>query len=298
MLARLGLGTAQFGSRYGISNEKGAPSETEVAAILAVAEEAGVGYLDTAFGYSKSEELVGRYLQPNHGLRVVTKTPPISNDAIEAAQKSRMLDALAVSLDRLRVEKIHGLLVHHVSDLHKPGREYLVEALQEAQSRGLVDRIGVSVYNVAQLESVEAVFDIQILQFPFNVFDSRIVTSEVFRRLKSAGTEMHARSVFLQGALLMDPSRLPDYFAPVRNQFSLLHKEWSAAGITRLSGCLAFVFQNPDIDALIVGANSAAEFIGIRDSIVEMISRNVAINPAPAIEAKFLDPSCWPVVQH
>lgn len=294
MLARLGLGTAQFGSRYGISNEKGAPSESEIAGILAAAEEAGVGYLDTAFAYPKAEEMVGRHLQPDHKLRIVTKTPPIGDGTIEAAHKPRILDALAASLDRLRVEKIHGLLVHHVNDLQKLGREHLVEALHEAQSCGLVDRIGVSVYDVAQLESVETVFDVQLVQFPFNVFDSRVVTSDVFKRLKSAGAEMHARSVFLQGLLLMDRSRLPDYFAPVRGQLSLLDAEWAAAGVEPLSGCLRFVLRNPDVDAVIVGANSLAEFEEVqRAASVGTVGDTQAVSGIE-LGAEFIDPSRWP----
>jgi aryl-alcohol dehydrogenase-like predicted oxidoreductase len=294
MLSRLGLGTVQFGSHYGVSNEKGAPVESEVAAILASAEEAGIGYLDTAFGYPKAEELVGRYLQPGHRLKVVTKTPPIGESVIEEKQKRRILDALAVSMDRLKIAKVHGLLVHHTRDLHKPGREYLVEALQEARSCGLVDRIGVSVYDAAQLESVENILDLEIVQFPYNAFDTRVVTSDVFRRLKSVGAEMHARSIFLQGLLLMDRSRLPDYFVPVRKQLSLLDAEWAAVGVSRLSGCLRFVLQNRDVDALIVGTNSLAEFQEIQKAISEADGRDFRVGAGSELGVEFIDPSRWP----
>ncbi len=298
MLSRLGLGTVQFGSHYGVSNEKGVPAESEVAAILASAEDAGIGYLDTAFGYPKAEELIGRYLQPGHRLKIVTKTPPVGESVIEAKKRTQILDALAVSLDRLKVTKVHGLLVHHTSDLHKPGREYLVEALQEAKSCGLVDRIGVSVYDAAQLESVENILDIEIVQFPYNAFDSRVVTSGVFRRLKSAGAEMHARSIFLQGLLLMDRSRLPNYFAPVRGELSLLDAEWAAAGVSRLSGCLRFVLQNPDVDALIVGTNSLAEFEEIQKAISEASQKDFRIVSRPELDVEFIDPSRWPSFAH
>src|ERR1700722_9628385 len=86
--SRIGLGTAQFGMDYGISNRSGRPSELEVAAIVARAAEAGIGYLDTASGYGEAETLIGRHLPSGHSLRIVTKLPPIAGDTIEARHKS------------------------------------------------------------------------------------------------------------------------------------------------------------------------------------------------------------------
>ncbi len=78
MLARLGLGTVQFGLEYGVSNFAGHPDEREVANILARAVEAGIGYIDTAPAYGNAEILVGRYLPSGHRLRIVTKAPAIA----------------------------------------------------------------------------------------------------------------------------------------------------------------------------------------------------------------------------
>jgi aryl-alcohol dehydrogenase-like predicted oxidoreductase len=158
----------------------------------------------------------------------------------------------------------------------------------------LVNRVGVSIYDVAQLESMEIIFDAGIVQFPYNVFDSRVVTSDVFARLKSAGVEMHARSAFLQGLLLMERSQLPEYFAPVRNELSQLHAEWAAAGVSRLSGCLGFVLRNPDVDALMVGVNSLAEFEGIREAIAEAAHGDFRIAGRFEPDVEFVDPSRWP----
>ena len=91
MLTRLGLGTVQFGLDYGVSNRAGRPDESEVAAILARAIEAGIGYLDTAPAYGDAESLIGRLLPAGHGLRIVTKLPSIAEYTLKSQFSVRPL---------------------------------------------------------------------------------------------------------------------------------------------------------------------------------------------------------------
>jgi aryl-alcohol dehydrogenase-like predicted oxidoreductase len=295
MLSRLGVGTVQFGTRYGISNRRGQPDEAEVAAILGRAEESGIGYLDTAFAYPNSEALIGRHLAPRSRLKVVTKTAPIESATIERGDKTRILDALALSMERLRVDRLYGLLVHHATDLGKPGWEHLVDAIAEARSRGWVGRVGASVYNNDELELVESCFAPDIIQGPFNVLDTRLVSSKCFSRLKAAGTEMHARSVFLQGLLLMPPTSLPAFFEPVKALLASLRTGWAEQGTSPLAACLQFVLGHPDIDAAIIGVNSLLEFDEIRSAaLFERTRPNATAEFLPAVDKRYLDPSLWP----
>ena len=50
---RLILGTAQWGSRYGVSNTQGMTSEREIAKILDKAFASGISLLDTAPDYGE-----------------------------------------------------------------------------------------------------------------------------------------------------------------------------------------------------------------------------------------------------
>jgi aryl-alcohol dehydrogenase-like predicted oxidoreductase len=299
MLSRLGLGTVQFGMHYGVSNRHGQPDEGEVAAILGRAEEAGIEYLDTAFAYPNSEILIGRHLPPRRRLKIVTKTTPIGSAAIERADKARILDALELSMERLRVDRLYGLLVHRAADLGKPGWENLVDALAEARSRGWVSRVGASVYNNDDLELVESRFAPDIIQGPFNVLDTRLISSKCFSRLKAAGTEMHARSVFLQGLLLMPPCSLPDFFEPVKPLLASLRARWAEQGASPLVACVQFVLRHPDIDAVIVGVNSRSEFDEILSaSASDPISTRATAGFLPSIDHRYLDPSLWPAFEH
>ena len=51
-----------------------------------------------------------------------------------------------------------------------------------------------------------------ILQIPINILDHRLVKENYLGELKSYGIELHARSVFLQGLLLMPRNSIPNYF--------------------------------------------------------------------------------------
>jgi aryl-alcohol dehydrogenase-like predicted oxidoreductase len=289
---RLGLGTVQFGFDYGVSNRAGRPDEGEVAAILARAVEAGVGYLDTAPAYGDAERLVGRQMPRGHGLRIVTKLPAIREPRIEACHGEGLLASVAASLERLRVDAVHGLLLHDAADLGKPGWQHVVEALNEASSRGWAGRIGASVYDIDQLALVESRFRPGLVQVPVNAFDRRLVTQGVLVRLKANDIEIHARSAFLQGLLLMPPADLPGFFEPVHAHLAAIRARWDGQGVAPLAGCVAFVLQQPEIDAVIVGVNRRSEFDEILDAVRD--PRPVDVGPDPAVDSRYLDPSHWP----
>jgi aryl-alcohol dehydrogenase-like predicted oxidoreductase len=295
MLSRLGLGTVQFGLEYGLSNRTVRPTEGEAAAILARAVEVGIGYLDTAPAYGQAEILVGRHLPRHHELRIITKLAPIGQATIEARHRAVIIEAIARSLEHLRVDRVYGILVHHAGDLAKPGAEHIIDALMQARARGWANQIGVSIYDAEQLALAESRFQPQLVQLPLNVLDRRLIQSGILSRLKAHGVELHARSVFLQGALLMNPNELPQFFAPVREHIAGMQRQWGEAGLTALGGCLAFALRQPEIDVVIVGVNRLAEFNDIVAAIEE--GRDVCLHaPTVSIDPLYLDPSRWPLL--
>lgn len=294
LLSRVGLGTVQFGTDYGISNRDGQPAEAEVAAILARAVEAGIGHLDTAASYGDAEVLIGRHLPRGHGLRIITKLPPIAASTIEAAHTGAMLDAAAQSLDRLRAAQVYGLLLHNARDLEKPGWQHLIDALHEVRARGWAARIGISVYDTGDLALVEQRFTPDLVQLPFNALDHRLAVSGWLDRLKASSIEVHARSLFLQGLLLMEPAALPSFFVPMQSALTSLRARWAAEKLSPLAGCLQCALTNSDIDAAIIGVNRLHEFDEIEIALGELAGGSAAHAPV-AINPIYLDPRQWPV---
>ena len=148
MLARLGLGTVQFGQDYGVSNRGGRPDEREVAAILAQAAVAGVGYIDTAPADGDAETLVAGIRRGNN-LRIVTKTSALTGDRIERGTCS-LSDTLAPRVIVSKWTPCTASLCTRAAT-RKAGAGNIVDAMCEAKSRGWTSRIGASIYNDDQL---------------------------------------------------------------------------------------------------------------------------------------------------
>ena len=57
---KLALGTAQFGSKYGITNNRGQVEFKEAEQILKLAKNSNIDLIDTAIGYGNSEKVLGK----------------------------------------------------------------------------------------------------------------------------------------------------------------------------------------------------------------------------------------------
>lgn len=260
---KLGLGSAQFGMDYGVTNPSGKVAGAEVRRILELAAELGVRVLDTAPGYGDSERAIGAALPENHPFRVVTKTRVFNTNRIARDDARAVESDLRESIARLNQERLYGLLIHHAEDLLVPGGEHLIEAMEHCVDGGLVSKIGVSVYTAKQIDGVLRLFQPGIVQLPISVFDQRLVQSGHLARLHQMGVEVHARSVFLQGVLLADAATLPTFLGPLRTTLEAFHSRLRAAGISPLTASLAFVARRPEISTAIVGVTSRDELLQI-----------------------------------
>ncbi len=73
---------------------------------------------------------------------------------------------------------------------------------------------------------------------------------------------------------------------------------WARRGLSPLAGCLAFVLQQIEVDAAIVGVNSVAEFEEITAAIADIGDAQVDQDVMPPVDPIFLDPSRWPALVH
>ena len=74
-VSRLGIGTAQFGFNYGISNTNGNMSKIEVAKILENASKSKISLIDRATSYGSCEKLLGQPIDSEVRFKIITKTP-------------------------------------------------------------------------------------------------------------------------------------------------------------------------------------------------------------------------------
>lgn len=289
---KLGLGTVQFGLDYGVSNAAGRTPDDEAARILRLATDSGIRVIDTAAGYGVSEEVLGRILPVPNPFAIVTKTPASRAGEISSEYLARVRQTFRSSLEKLGQQKVFGVLVHRAEDLLAPHGDGLMRVLVEFKQTGLVDKVGVSVYNAAQLDAILDRHEIDLVQLPVSVFDQRLLASGHLAKLNRAKIEVHARSVFLQGLLLMHPDTVPAFFAPISEHLALYHAHIAKLGLTPLQAALGFVLGLTEVDHFILGVNSATQLEGVlaaqaSNTDIKDMSRFALSDTA------MLDPSGW-----
>ena len=291
---KLGLGTVQFGVDYGISNKSGKTSLTEVLQILNLAAENRIEYLDTAAMYGDSEEVIGKSLSNVDGhFNIVTKSPLFQGSAVGNIEAVELEHSFRESLQKTGVGRLHGLLIHQADDLIKPGGEHLVEKMRELQLENRVELIGVSVYSAEQLDQILEIFTPEIVQLPVNVFDQRLIQSGHLKRLKELGVEIHARSIFLQGLLLMDIEDVPKYFSGILDEIRQYHGFLNRNGLSLLQGAMQFINQLEEVDVAIVGVNSMQHLMQIIQAYKTLPDKVESMSRFSLSDPMMLNPACW-----
>lgn len=259
MYKRLALGTAQFGLPYGVANHTGQVGRHEAGAILAHARDAGMDTLDTAMAYGESELRLGEI--GVEGWKVISKLPAIPPSCPDVAVWVQ--ESVRGSLARLRIPRLSGLLLHRPQELLGGQGQILYRSLSLLKEQGLVVKIGVSIYGPEELDALNPHFRFDLVQAPFNIVDRRMATSGWLKKLHQSGTEVHIRSAFLQGLLLMDERRRPAYF----QRWQPLWKEWHCwlveQAVSPLQACLGFVLAQPEVDRVVLGIDSLEHLRGI-----------------------------------
>ena len=290
----LGIGTVQFGLDYGISNEGGRCSAEEVGRILDCAERRRIRLLDTAAAYGNSEQVLGEHLSRERNFRVVTKLGPVGSDLQSQGMKSRFDELYRGSRARLGEVPLYGLLLHHFEDLVGAQADVLWGAMQEVKARGEVEKIGVSIYSGDQIDYVLKRHEIDLIQLPLSILDQRLIESGHLQRLRESNIEIHARSVFLQGLLLMDPRKVPAYFEPIRPNLLAFRKAAAERGYSPLSAALAYVRGTAAVDSVVVGINFTAELIEIAEAWASAPDLDFESKCFAVSDPRFVNPANWP----
>ena len=213
---KIALGTVQFGMLYGIANKNGQVAKKSVRKILSHAKKNGINTVDTAISYGDSEEFLG-----NAGIKewdLVTKLPEVPKLCTNISDWVN--DQITGSLKRLRVDRVKALMLHRPEQLLGTDGGDLWHAIKELKNRGIVKKIGFSIYGPEELEQLWMRYRPDIIQAPFNIFDQRLKTSGWLEKLHNNNVEIHVRSIFLPllgGArrrLLLDEHHFPHLLCP------------------------------------------------------------------------------------
>jgi aryl-alcohol dehydrogenase-like predicted oxidoreductase len=290
---QLGLGTVQFGLDYGISNKTGKTSRAEVSAILEYAKSCGLQFMDTAPAYGNSEKLLGELLFREDDFKIITKSIPMNSDTISAREADALERGYHQSLENLRKEHLYGFLCHDPDDLLHDQAGLLWKRMEAIQRAGLVQRIGVSVYSKEELDPLLSRYPIELIQVPLNVLDQRFLQIGYLDQIHKRGIEIHARSVFLQGLLVLDPLELSPHFDGVKNVLKRFRDFSNNIGLSPLAAALGFLKQIPEIDVIICGVNDGAQLKEIVSAYANY-NQTLDFSAFAFSDISILNPSNWP----
>lgn len=291
----LTLGTVQLGLPYGVGNRDSTPSPAEAGAILDLAAQGGVRVIDTARAYGNSEASIGAWLKARRAedMRIVTKVPALGTGPARE-RKAALQDHLAASLSALGRDRLDLVLVHRETDLLDP---MVVDTFQEAVRDAAIGAFGASLYRPAVgLELLERV-PLAAIQLPANLLDRRFEQAGVFAKAKARGVAVFVRSVFLQGALLIEPDRLPPHLDALRKPVAII-RDFAIRQNRSLGEILILAARDiPGATSLVIGVNRAEQLVphlsaiaapAVNSGMLESLRDEIGVVPDTAI-----DPTAW-----
>jgi aryl-alcohol dehydrogenase-like predicted oxidoreductase len=293
-MSKIALGTAQFGLDYGISNTHGKTNENNVDKILQYAYNNGIDTIDTATQYGNAESVIGRCTDNNHNWKIVTKTPHFSGSCIDKVHSKQLIQYFNKSMSNLKKKNVYGLLMHSCDDLFKHNGNLLFDEMKAFKSAGMVEKIGVSIYSSDQIDRILDNYSIDLIQLPINIFDQRLIDDGSLAKLKKYNVEIHARSVFLQGLLLMPFENIHPWFNPIIGTLEEFHSEGKKRGMSPLQLSIGFVQSISEIDKIVIGVNTLRQLSEIINIIPTRINTTDLSNMSIRNTA-FINPSNWKI---
>jgi aryl-alcohol dehydrogenase-like predicted oxidoreductase len=282
--SRIGLGCATFGREI--------PEETAFR-IMDYAVQRGITLFDTAEAYGggqarqyrnnqlgidderevsgemhSSERIIGRWLRSSGARNQIVLLTKVTTNFT----RRHVREALHASLDRLQTDAV-DLYLYHSFDANTPVEE-AVEAMGEVLSSGLARVGGCSNYTGEQLEAtLRAKRVFEVIESNYNLV-AREIEQEILplARRESIGVLTYSplAAGFLTGKYTPDRTALPkgtrfdvipghaDVYFSERNfrWVALLRQMAERTGVPAVRLAMAWVFQNPTLDVVLVGART------------------------------------------
>ena len=281
------LGTAQFGDKYGISNKSGVLNRLEVIKILKFSKRNNISYLDTANEYKGYEKILGKQNLNDWKISMKITKKFYSKNNNEKSFNTLFLESLKL----LKQKKFEYFLFHHSENLLSKNGSKIYKFLINLKKRGLIGKIGVSAYSPSDVLKVIEYYKIDVIQLPYNVFDQRLDNETFIKKLKSRNIEIHARSIFLQGLLLLNKNKLPNKFIKSKPHFEKWYNFLKNNNTNAVEECLNFAFSNQNINKFVIGVNSLKHLKDILHLKINFFTKN--FEKLQSNNLNLIDPRKW-----
>lgn len=284
---KLCFGTANFVKNYGINKSEGY-NQKKVKIILNLLKQNKIKYIDTAINYKNVERKIGKFNL--NFFEIYTKIP-------EIPKKIKNIDLwihnqITLSLKKTNKFFFEGVFLHNPEDLLKNKNKQIFNTLETLKKQKKIKKIGVSVYDLKTLKRIIKEFKIDIIQIPYNLFDRGQKKKELLKILKKNKIEIHARSIFLQGVLLMDSNKLPQSLKKWKSKFIQLENWCMKNKVSKIQACLNAVLENKIFNKVLISVENEKQLFQLLNAINKRNKKNYPKN-LQTNEKKLIDPRLW-----
>jgi aryl-alcohol dehydrogenase-like predicted oxidoreductase len=285
-ITRVGYGAWAIGGS-GWQFAWGSQDDNESIAAIHRALDLGANWIDTAgvYGLGHSEEVVGRALKEWSGFRpyVFTKCGlrgDVNGEVKKVLSADSIRGEVENSLRRLSVDAIDLYQIHWPPDPDSPELEEGWSTLADLKCEGKVRWIGVSNFNVQQLQRAQAIAPVTSMQPRYSLVH-REIEDEILPFCLSEGIGVIVYSPMasglLTGAMTRERAAMlpeddwrrghPDFTEPyLSHNLALVDRMREIAkGHNRAVGevAIAWTLRHPAVTAAIVGARNARQAEGV-----------------------------------
>lgn len=289
MKNKLVLGTAQFGLDYGVNNKFGKISPGEVKKILDFAAESDIKLLDTAESYGDSHQIIGKYHKSElNAFEIITKYSP-NNTKLPV----NIIERILSNIETLKVDGLYCYMFHSYKDF-KNFYPVFRKHIKEIKKKGLINKLGVSLYTNKEIQEILKYNEIDLIQIPFNLFENSNHKKEIILKAKKSNIEIHARSIFLQGLFFKNIKSLKGNLSLLKKDLEKIKKIKSEKLLTTEELALQYVLQKDFIDKALIGVDSLAHIIKNVSSCTKFKDLpNDEIEEIDISNKKLLNPLNW-----
>lgn len=254
---KLCIGTAQFGTKYGISNKSGKIKKKELDKLFFILKKKKIKFLDTSLNYRNCEKILNKL--DLEKIEVISKIPKIPKRCPNI--NKWIENKVTSSLKRINKKSFYAILLHNPNDMLTNKANMIYKSLLNLKKNKKIKKIGISIYDFENSIRILKRFNFDILQCPYNVIDRRLDNIRYMNFFKRKKIEIHVRSVFLQGLLLM--KKRPSKFDKWAKLFEIWDKMNKHNTLQSALNAVNFVLKNENINKIILGFENSNQLKSI-----------------------------------
>lgn len=228
------------------------PNEDRAGLILNAVLDGGINFIDTAWCYGRSEELMGKYIAERRNEFVLAAKAGhghcAAKDKFAGFTRADIVDCLEESLENLKTDHLDILQLHNPTpeDIEENG---CIEVLQELKSKGLTKFIGVSSV-LPHLEKHLATGAFDVFQIPYSALEPE--HHDIITKIADQGAGIIIRGGVAKGEPGMGMGSEERWDRFERANLDDLREESES----RTAFLLRFTMSHPNVHTIIVGTQN------------------------------------------